>query len=148
VRKAISPVIATVILIAVTLAIGIAIAAWLMGIWGGLGGTEALKVLPTSELIVAQDGSLKNLTLTIRNDGSKDAKLTAVQIEVGGGACKGSVDDVIRVGEQVDVKPAFTCTGLVPGATYMVKVFTEAGNVYQIPLVARAEGGSGGGGVS
>jgi len=144
VRKAISPVIATVILIAVTLAIGIAIAAWLMGIWGGLGGTEALKVLPTSELIVTENGSLKNLTLTIRNDGSKDAKLTAVQIEIGGEACKTSVDRVIRVGEQVDVNLAFNCNGLAPGATYMVKVFTEAGNVYQIPLVARA----GGGGVS
>jgi flagellin-like protein len=147
VRKAISPVIATVILIAVTLAIGIAIAAWLMGIWGGLGGTEALKVLPTSELIVAQDGSLVSLTLTIRNEGSKDAKLTAVQIEKGGEACKESVDQVIRVGERVDVElvgQTFPCTDLVPGATYTVKVFTEAGNVYQISLVARA----GGGGVS
>ena len=147
-RKAISPVIATVILIAVTLAIGIAIAAWLMGIWGGLGGTEALKVLPTSELIVAQDGSLVSLTLAIRNEGSKDAKLTAVQIEIGGGACKTSVDQVIRVGERVDVElvggQTFNCNGLAPGATYTVKVFTEAGNVYQISLVARA----GGGGVS
>jgi archaeal flagellin N-terminal-like domain len=140
VRKAISPVIATVILIAVTLAIGIAIAAWLMGIWGGLGGTEALKVLPTSELIVTGDGSLSNLTLVIKNEGSKDAKLTAVQIEMGGGACKQNVDQVIRVGSQVNVNlegSTFACTGLVPGATYMVKVVTEAGNVYQIPLVAR-----------
>jgi flagellin-like protein len=37
VRKAISPIIATVILIAVTLAIGVAIAAWIMGLWGGMG---------------------------------------------------------------------------------------------------------------
>jgi flagellin-like protein len=52
VRKAISPIIATVILIAVTLAIGVAIAAWIMGIWGGMGGTESLKILPNSTLTV------------------------------------------------------------------------------------------------
>ncbi|MEM4655871.1 MAG: archaellin/type IV pilin N-terminal domain-containing protein [Acidilobaceae archaeon] len=49
-KKAISPVVATVILIAVTIVIGVAVAGWLMGIWGGLGGTEALKIYPNATL--------------------------------------------------------------------------------------------------
>ncbi|MEM4631467.1 MAG: archaellin/type IV pilin N-terminal domain-containing protein [Acidilobaceae archaeon] len=43
-RKGISPVIATVILIAVAIAVAIAVGAWVMGIWGGLGGGERLVI--------------------------------------------------------------------------------------------------------
>jgi flagellin-like protein len=44
VKKGISPVIATVILVAVALVLAVALAGWVMGIWGGLGSTEALQI--------------------------------------------------------------------------------------------------------
>jgi len=137
VRKAISPIIATVILIAVTLAIGVAIAAWIMGIWGGMGGTESLKILPNSTLTVNNDRV--TLQLTIKNDGSRDAKIVGVEVMVGAGACKLTPDNelsIIRAGAMVTGTAEGTCSGLTPGASYTVRVITEAGNVYQTMLVA------------
>jgi len=144
VRKAISPIIATVILIAVTLAIGVAIAAWIMGIWGGMGGTESLKILPNSTLTVNNDQV--TLQLTIKNDGSRDAKIVGVEVMVGAGACKltpGNELSIIRAGAMVTgTAEGGTCSGLTPGASYTVRVITEAGNVYQTMLVAYASSSS------
>ena len=136
-RKAISPVIATVILIAVTLAIGVAIAAWIMGIWGGMGGTETLKILPNSALTV--DGDRVELELIIKNDGSRDAKVVGVEVGVGARVCKLSNPfTTIRAGAMETGTADGICSGLTPGASYTVKVITEAGNVYQTMLVAYA----------
>jgi flagellin-like protein len=135
VRKAISPIIATVILIAVTLAIGVAIAAWIMGLWGGMGGTETLKILPNSTLTV--NGDNVGLKLTIKNDGSRDAKVVGVEVVVGARVCKLSHQfTTISTGAMVTGTAEGTCSGLTPGASYTVKVITEAGNVYQAMLVA------------
>ncbi len=138
-KKAISPVIATVILIAVTLAIGIAVAAWVMGVWGGLGGTESLKILPNSTLTVAQDKA--TLDLSIKNDGTKDARVIGVEIAVGARVCKQSLTLDIKTGELKTQKGiSVSCSGLTPGASYTVKLITEAGNVYQTMLVAYSSG--------
>ena len=138
-RKAISPVIATVILIAVTLALGVAIAAWVMGLWGGMGGVESLKILPNSTLTVYGDSV--ELKLTIKNDGSRDAKVVGVEVVVGARVCKLSnpfTTTTISAGAMVMGTATGTCSGLTPGASYTVKVITEAGNVYQTMLVAYA----------
>ena len=140
-RKAISPIIATVILIAVTLAIGVAIAAWIMGIWGGMGGTETLKILPNSTLTV-QDNQV-TLQLTIKNDGSRDARVVGVEVGVGARVCKLSNPfTTISAGAMVTGTATGTCSELTPGASYTVKVITEAGNVYQAMLVAYAPSSS------
>jgi flagellin-like protein len=137
VKKAISPIIATVILIAVTLAIGVAIAAWVMGLWGGMGGTESLKILPNSTLTV--DGNRVDLELTIKNDGTRDAKVVGVEIVIGARVCKLSNPfATISTGAMVTGTAKGTCSGLTPGTSYTVKVITEAGNVYQTMLVAYA----------
>ena len=140
-RKAISPIIATVILIAVTLAIGVAIAAWVMGLWGGMGGTETLKILPNSTLTV--DGDRVELKLTIKNDGTRDAKVVGVEVVVGARVCKLSNPfTTISTGAMVTGTATGTCSGLTPGASYTVKVITEAGNVYQTTLAAYASSSS------
>jgi flagellin-like protein len=140
VRKAISPIIATVILIAVTLAIGVAIAAWIMGLWGGMGGTETLKILPNSTLTVSNDNV--TLKLTIKNDGSRDARVVGVEVVVGARVCKLSLINnqfaTISAGAMVTGTAEGACSGLTPGASYTVRVITEAGNVYQAMLVAYA----------
>jgi flagellin-like protein len=137
VRKAISPIIATVILIAVTLAIGVAIAAWIMGIWGEMGGTESLKILPNSTLTVNTVNNQVTLRLTIKSDGSRDAKVVGVEVGVGARVCKLSNPfTTIRAGAMVTGTATGTCSGLTPGASYTIKVITEAGNVYQTMLVA------------
>ena len=141
-RKAISPIIATVILIAVTLAIGVAIAAWIMGIWGGMGGTETLKILPNSTLTVDNNGVV-TLKLTVKNDGSRDARVVGVEVGVGARVCKLSNPfTTISAGAMVTGTADGNCSELTPGASYTVKVITEAGNVYQAMLVAYASSSS------
>jgi flagellin-like protein len=142
VRKAISPIIATVILIAVTLAIGVAIAAWIMGIWGGMGGTESLKILPNSTLTIKNYDTVE-LSLTIKNEGSRDAKIVGVEVMVGAGACKLTPNiSLISAGAMVTGTAEGGPCGLTPGASYTVRVITEAGNVYQTMLVAYASSSS------
>ncbi|MEM1777401.1 MAG: archaellin/type IV pilin N-terminal domain-containing protein [Acidilobaceae archaeon] len=128
-KKAISPVVATVILIAVTIVIGVAVAGWLMGIWGGLGGTEALKIYPNATL----EGN--KLSFTVKNEGSRDAKLIGVRVE-GLGDCSDFQPVVVKVGAITTI----TCTitgNSTPGAVYTVRVYTEAGNVYPFQVAAQ-----------
>jgi len=132
VRRGISPVIATVILIAVTLAIGIAVAAWLMGVWGGLGGGEQLRIYPESTLTVSSDQA--TLELVVKNEGSRDVVIRSVT--VAGYPCTGDVKKTVGVGKT----ETLTCTvdaQLAAGANYEVKVYTEGGSVFTITLIAR-----------
>ncbi|MFN4046125.1 MAG: archaellin/type IV pilin N-terminal domain-containing protein, partial [Acidilobaceae archaeon] len=89
-KRGISPIIATVILIAVTIAIGIAIAGWLMGLWGGMGGAESLKIYPNATL------TNNELKLTVKNEGSRDAKIIEVRVD-GVGRC--TFNEFVKTGE-------------------------------------------------
>jgi len=143
VRKAISPILATVILIAVTLVIAIGVIGWIMGVWGSLGGPSESLVVTGGGTATGTTGSL-TFTVTIVNKGSGSAKLS--RIEVSGIGSVGSNENVKDDGtqkqlQQVEIKPgeshtvevtlgnlgSFTC---VVGATYNVNVYTQAGNVY------------------
>ncbi|MEM4961235.1 MAG: archaellin/type IV pilin N-terminal domain-containing protein [Acidilobaceae archaeon] len=136
-KKAISPVVATVILIAVTIVIGVAVAGWLMGIWGGLGGTEALKIYPNATL----EG--KKLSFTVKNEGSRDAKLIGVRVE-GLGDCSGFQPVVVKVGAITTITCDITGDS-TPGAVYTVRVYTEAGNVYPFQVAAQGTTSQGAG---
>ena len=135
VRRGISPIIATVILIAVTLAIGIAVAAWLMGIWGGLGGGEQLRIYPESELKVDSNTGTTVLTLKVKNVGSSD--IVVRSITVGGQQCTLLQQKLtIKVGAEDTIKCTVNAQ-LTPGANYDVKVYTEGGSVFSVTLTAR-----------
>ena len=82
-REAISPVIATIIIIAVTIAISLAVAAWLMGLWSGFIGGPRI----TASLInMTQAGSEVHVTVMFMNTGSSSDKIqssSAVTLKVG-----------------------------------------------------------------
>ncbi len=126
-RKGISPVIATVIIVAVAIAISIAVAGWLMGLWGTFGTTESLKVMPNTTLIVNTVTNQANLTLVVKNTGSKPAKIT--EIEIVGVATNTTVNAVVNPGQIVTLNWT-GITGVSPGAQYTIKVYTDSGNVY------------------
>jgi flagellin-like protein len=48
--RGIEPIIAVVILVAVTLVIAVGVIGWLMGWWGGMGQVESLVIHPDSKL--------------------------------------------------------------------------------------------------
>ncbi|MEM3671163.1 MAG: type IV pilin N-terminal domain-containing protein [Thermoprotei archaeon] len=103
-RKAISPVIATVILIAITLIASIAIAGFVFGLFGSFTSTAQISVIATSIAASSNDISVISTTATpvdaaicygstsqptgayieLSNSGTASASVTAVSITFGG----------------------------------------------------------------
>ena len=132
------------ILVAVTLVIAIGVVGWIMGWWGAIGATEQLQIYGDSKLKVT--GNNVEVELHVANKGSASAVI--YKIEVAGvpanNMSKGPGTG-ITCAETCTVTPGadgtitasdFTGLTVVPGASYVVKVYTKAGNIYQITLVA------------
>ncbi len=132
-RKAISPILATVILIAVTLVIAIGVIGWIMGIWGSFGTTESIQIYPDSKLYTTN-----KIELHIKNTGSAPAVI--YKIEIVGVNSTSITDSTITPGAETTITATFTGlkTTITAGAQYTIKVYTRAGNVYTINLVAQA----------
>jgi len=138
-RKAISPILATVILIAVTLVIAIGVIGWIMGVWGSIGGPSESLVVTGGGTAIGRTNSLR-FNLTINNKGTAPATLSRIEV-VGLGststACNYTTTWVpcsqctIPAGKtafiNASISASFTC---VVGTTYNVNVYTQAGNVY------------------
>ena len=128
--RGISPVIATVIILAVTIAIAVAVIGWITGLFGATtGGTEQLQVMPDSKLF-----SNGTLILHLRNSGSADAVVYKVEI-VG----VGSQATTVTVTKGTDTTITVSgFSGITAGAQYTIKVYTQSGNVATATIVAEA----------
>ena len=140
-RKAISPVIATVIIIAITLAITIAAVGWILGLWGTVaGGTEYLQIFPDSYLKLDTSKNQTHVILHVVNKGSAAAVIYKVEV-VGLGTANIS-------GAQLTIKPGVETTlganevylngTCIEGNYYLVIIYTKAGNVYRVNLLCKA----------
>jgi len=143
-RKGISPVIATVILVAVALVLAVALAGWVMGIWTGLGATEALQI---AGYLNKTDANTVYLNATIVNKGSVAANISnIVLIDQTGSATTASISagwifvpagGTNSTGPTIDAGGAgdvwFTATVAV-GKTYIVRFFTTSGNIYEVSM--------------
>ena len=139
--KGIEPIIAVVILIAVTLVIAIGVIGWIMGWWGTLGSTESLQFYPDSYISVTDTSS--NLYLHVKNTGSAAAVIYKIEISgietltetamFNGNNVK---DGVIPAGTEdtltIELEEDYTA-----GTNYLVKIYTKAGNVYSITVQAK-----------
>jgi flagellin-like protein len=145
--RGIEPIIAVVILVAVTLVIAIGVIGWIMGWWGTMGATESLQLYPDS--YAKQNVNNSVVVLHIKNTGSASAVIYKVELigvgtatSVSTGSVTGSI---IPSGTEVTINPGaegyieFTISGTVtPGTNYQVKVYTRAGNVYTWTVQAKA----------
>jgi len=144
-RRGIEPIIAVVILVAVTLVIAIGVIGWIMGWWGTFGATESLQFYPDSYIYNG------NLYLHVKNTGSASAVIYKVEVSGIGPADPTSVTTVqgsINIARtEVTVAPGAEGTVVfgissssgspVAGANYLVKIYTRAGNVYSVTVQAR-----------
>ena len=134
-RKGISPILATVIIIAVTLVIAIGVIGWIMGIWGGFGSTESLQIYPDSYINITG----KEAYIHIKNTGSASAVIYKVEI-VGVETITGTNSinpNTLSAGEDTTITVSIVSTGsYTSGATYQVKIYTSAGNVFSAVLRA------------
>ena len=74
-KKALSPVVAAIILIAVTVAVSIAVAAWM--------GSLTIGFMETTEMTITDvtfNPSLNNMTVAVTNSGTSDATISMVKV--------------------------------------------------------------------
>ncbi len=122
-RRGISPVLATVIIIAVTLVIAIGVIGWIMGIWRGFGTTESLQPYPDSYITGT------TLYLHLKNTGTATAVIYKVEI-VGLDTISSSPSITsLTPGQEATVTITLTSTAS-SGTQYTVRIYTTAGNVY------------------
>jgi len=134
----IEPIIAVVILVAITLVIAIGVIGWLMGWWGGAGQVETLVIHPDSKLYA--DGTI---VLHVENKGTAAAVIYKVEV-VGVKDTttftydgKGATVITLTPGQDITFTANIGGELLTAGASYVVRVYTKAGNMY--PITLRAE---------
>jgi flagellin-like protein len=81
-RKALSPVVASIILIAVTVAVSIAVAAWMGALTFSFMGTEQLTI---SKMTWTWDvtTTLRKFTINVNNTGTKDLTMNQILVNYG-----------------------------------------------------------------
>jgi flagellin-like protein len=130
--KGLEPLIAAIILIAITLVIAIAVVAWMTGLFGTtVGGAESLVILPNATLTNTSSGW--QLNISIRNTGSSPS--TVIAIYVANYTCF-SGSQPINPGA-INTIPA-TCSdaNFISGVRYTIKVVTAAGNTFYSEVIA------------
>jgi flagellin-like protein len=81
-RKALSPVVASIILIAVTVAVSIAVAAWMGALTFSFMGTEQLAITKMTWTWNTAPGS-RTFMISLNNTGTKDLTITQVLVNYG-----------------------------------------------------------------
>ena len=132
-KKALSPVVASIILIAVTVAVSIAVAAWMGALTIGFMGTEEIKI--TSVKFLAGPPEAVNVTLT--NTGTTDVTISEVWIN---GVQQPSANVTYSVTGGVVAKNTAMIVQVTydwaAGSSYNIQVKSTKGNTF--PYTANA----------
>jgi flagellin-like protein len=145
-RKAVSPVIATVILIAVAVALGIAVAFWASGLTSSFSKYEKLGVNTQYATLSPSKGW--NVTIGGQNTGSSDASITQIQINgvpynsYSGVTLNTTLPKSVPSGSsftlQLNINNNAQLNGVnkfASGQTIQVTIITAAGNNYPASIV-------------
>ena len=134
-RLGISPVVATVILVAVAIVIAIAVAFWASGLVGIFTRFEKLEIVSA---VMTDDSTFE---VTVKNTGSADAAITQVVIN---GKFIGTPDQPIalKVGEQ-KVLQITVHDSPPPGITVEISLSSAAGKTYPTAVLATLGAGQG-----
>ena len=118
-KKALSPVVAAIILIAVTVAVSIAVAAWMGALtFGFMGGSEQVKI------VGVQFYNATHIKVTVQNAGTSAVVITSAKVN---DQVIDITDETLNAGSQTTITFAYTWTA---GQSYNIGVVTKAGNVF------------------
>jgi flagellin-like protein len=121
--KALSPVVASIILIAVTVAVSVAVAAWMGGMTVGFMGTSSVTVTN-----VDFDADAETITLDLKNTGTKSVAIAQLRVNNG---------DIVSTDVTLPYSIApgdpdtivVTITDVVLGNTYKVDLYDGSNQV-------------------
>ena len=130
--KALSPVIATIILIAVTVAVSVVVAAWMGALTiGFMGNSEQASITNVVLTDVATTGC-ENATITVQNTGSATVTITSATIDSSAAQLLNSAGKQVAsvaIPKGSSVTFGIGATGqFVNTAQYTIKLMTAKGN--------------------
>jgi len=138
-KKAVSPVIATLLMIAVAVAASVIVYVWSAGLLGTLMGGGGAQVKEQLIMEAYDWTNTASLTLHLRNVGSTEVKVA--QIYVGGSAATGPSYPITIAVKDTD-SPIITggMGSITSGTAYTIKVVTETGGVFSFSCIAGTSG--------
>jgi flagellin-like protein len=123
-RKALSPVVASIILIAVTVAVSIAVAAWMGALTFSFMGTEQLRI---SKITWNWDATpTRTFVINVNNTGTKDMTINQVLVNYGssGVTQPPSLPLILKATESASLTVAYAYTN---GTNYDISVASSSG---------------------
>jgi archaeal flagellin N-terminal-like domain len=132
-RKALSPVVASIILIAVTVAVSIAVAAWMGALTFTFTAVEELT-LPTSSEVTWGTEPSKYVQLRVRNTGT--SKVSIVDLRINGKSAKANVTEPAGFSDYgASIDPATDKTfkvtwNWIPGYKYRIEFVTSSNKIF------------------
>ena len=124
-KKALSPVVAAIILIAVTVAVSIAVAAWMGALTFTFMGTEELKITNVEFL------SGNHVNITLQNTGT--SPITVNEIYISGSTNLLSSSITLSANSRQEVQVDYSWQS---GYSYEIKVVTSKGNQFYYTATA------------
>jgi flagellin-like protein len=134
-KKAVSPVIATLLMIAVAVAASVIVYVWSAGLLGTLmggGGAQVKEQVIMEAYDWVATGTLK---IYVRNVGSSAVKIVAVY--VGGSLNTMAVDLPVKAATSISPNTLGTVSS---GTAYTIKVVTETGGVFSFSCICGSSG--------
>ncbi len=132
-RKGVSPVIATVILVAVAITVSVAVAYWMSGIAGQYTSFEKVEIQSASVIWVpaGTDDPHWAIVVDMKNSGTKTATLTAVFVNdlEAGYAIAPPLLGVGGIWAELDITVAGDPVQILSGATGTVTIWIVSGEV-------------------
>jgi flagellin-like protein len=126
-KSGISPVVATVILVAVAIVIAIAVAFWASGLVGVFTRFEKIE-------IVSAYWNVSQVVVIAKNSGSSDAVVDA--IFVNGRPCSTGLNSPISIGGQITFNVGTGGNCVVPGGvTNEIALHTTSGKTYPVAVL-------------
>jgi flagellin-like protein len=126
--KALSPVVASIILIAVTVAVSIAVAAWMGALTVGFMGTEELR-------ITSMTFTSSAITLTVNNTGTSPVTINEAWVNNVQQSTVSGLGSSISANEGAQIVITYTVDD---GNNYQVKLVSSKGNTFMYTAVAPA----------
>ncbi len=142
--KAVDPVIASVIIIAVAISLSIAVALWMNGMVGGATSVEKLEIVSSYAKLYVNKTSLKqwfNATLIIDNKGTKPATIDMVFINGKPYTSYGSSVNLTKQlpvtvdpGERITISVLMDTQSFHHGQMITIEIHTASGGTYPTTL--------------
>jgi len=124
-KKALSPVVASIILIAVTVAVSIAVAVWMGALTTGFMATEQLQITSVTF------NSNSTISVFVKNTGTTPVTVTEVHINNGDNVLTQSA--TVSANTQATLNVTQTWTN---GDNYQIKLLTSKGNTFMYTAIA------------